>query len=179
VGDAVGDGLGDAVGAAVGDAVGAAVADAADALDGVAVIDGLAVTTAGDVQPDTSTATSASRASALTGTWSPLPSARAIAKDPWSTAAAAHTGAVGALQPLHLVLILIIVLVIFGAGRLTEVGGQLGKGIRDFRANAEDKPQGGSAAVGTSATGFCPSCGTRLAQSDARFCQSCGATVPR
>jgi sec-independent protein translocase protein TatA len=83
---------------------------------------------------------------------------------------------VGALQPLHLVLILVIVLVIFGAGRLTEVGGALGKGIRDFRANAEDKPVGGSAAT---AAGFCPSCGSRLAQSDARFCASCGAAVPR
>jgi TatA/E family protein of Tat protein translocase len=81
---------------------------------------------------------------------------------------------VGALQPLHLVLILVIVLVVFGAGRLTDVGGALGKGIRDFRANAEDKPAGGSAA-----TGFCPSCGTRVAESDARFCQSCGAAIPR
>jgi TatA/E family protein of Tat protein translocase len=86
---------------------------------------------------------------------------------------------VGALQPLHLVLILVIVLVIFGAGRLTEVGGALGKGIRDFRANADDKPGGGAAAASTTAKGFCPSCGTRLAQSDAKFCASCGATVPR
>jgi sec-independent protein translocase protein TatA len=82
----------------------------------------------------------------------------------------------GALQPIHLIVILIIVLVVFGAGRLTEVGGALGKGIRDFRTNAEDKPAGGPAA---SANGFCPSCGARVAQSDARFCQQCGATVSR
>jgi sec-independent protein translocase protein TatA len=86
---------------------------------------------------------------------------------------------VGALQPLHLVLILVIVLVLFGAGRLTEVGGALGKGIRDFRANANDKPVGGSAATATTAAGFCPSCGTRLARSGARFCGSCGAAVQR
>ncbi|HEY8674015.1 MAG TPA: zinc-ribbon domain-containing protein [Candidatus Dormibacteraeota bacterium] len=48
--------------------------------------------------------------------------------------------------------------------------------MRDFRTNAEDKPAGGPAA---SANGFCPSCGARVAQSDARFCQQCGATVSR
>lgn len=69
-----------------------------------------------------------------------------------------------------------IVMVIFGAGRLTEVGGALGKGIKDFRANAQEKPGPGAA---VSAAGFCPSCGVRIAQTDARFCQQCGASVSR
>jgi sec-independent protein translocase protein TatA len=81
---------------------------------------------------------------------------------------------VGALQPIHLVVILVIVLVVFGAGRLPEVGGALGKGIRDFRASAADKPTGGPAPAGS---GFCPSCGARVSKSDARFCEECGAAV--
>lgn len=39
----------------------------------------------------------------------------------------------GGLGPGELLLILVIVLVIFGAGRLADIGGSLGKGIREFR----------------------------------------------
>ena len=35
--------------------------------------------------------------------------------------------------PTELIIILVIVLIVFGAGRLPEVGGALGKGIRSFR----------------------------------------------
>ena len=35
--------------------------------------------------------------------------------------------------PTELIIILVIVLIVFGAGRLPEVGGALGKGIRAFR----------------------------------------------
>lgn len=37
------------------------------------------------------------------------------------------------LGPLELVLILAVVLIIFGVGRLPEVGGAMGKAIREFR----------------------------------------------
>ncbi len=42
----------------------------------------------------------------------------------------------------ELVFVLIIVLIVFGAGRLPDVLGQLGKGVRTFReeANTSDKP---------------------------------------
>ena len=39
----------------------------------------------------------------------------------------------GLLQPTHLFFILLIVLVIFGPGRLPELGRSLGKGIREFK----------------------------------------------
>ena len=41
----------------------------------------------------------------------------------------------------HLLIVLAVVLVVFGAGRLPQVMGDLGKGIRSFKAglNAEDK----------------------------------------
>jgi sec-independent protein translocase protein TatA len=37
------------------------------------------------------------------------------------------------IGPMELIIVLFIVLVIFGAGRLPEIGGALGKGIREFR----------------------------------------------
>ena len=83
--------------------------------------------------------------------------------------------AMGALQPLHLVLVLIIVLIVFGAGRLTEVGGALGKGVRDFRANVESK-DAATPAASAGAARHCTSCGAELA-AGARFCAKCGAGV--
>ncbi|MFQ6058499.1 MAG: twin-arginine translocase TatA/TatE family subunit [Anaerolineae bacterium] len=37
------------------------------------------------------------------------------------------------LGPAEVIIILVIVLIVFGVGRLPEVGGALGKGIREFR----------------------------------------------
>lgn len=37
------------------------------------------------------------------------------------------------LGPTELIIILVIILIIFGVGRLGEIGGALGKGIREFR----------------------------------------------
>ena len=39
----------------------------------------------------------------------------------------------GLLQPMHLVFILLIVLILFGPGKLPELGKGLGKGIREFK----------------------------------------------
>jgi len=39
----------------------------------------------------------------------------------------------GALQPMHLILILVIALVIFGPGKLPELGSSIGKTIKEFR----------------------------------------------
>jgi len=57
------------------------------------------------------------------------------------------------IGPPELLLILVIVLIVFGVGRLGEVGGALGKGIREFRkassgeeeepGKAEEKPAEG------------------------------------
>ena len=38
------------------------------------------------------------------------------------------------LGPTELIIILIIVILIFGAGKIATVGGALGKGVKDFRA---------------------------------------------
>jgi sec-independent protein translocase protein TatA len=39
----------------------------------------------------------------------------------------------GLLQPMHLLIILVIVLIIFGPGRLPEIGKGLGESIRGFK----------------------------------------------
>ncbi len=39
----------------------------------------------------------------------------------------------GGIGPTELVIVLIIVLIVFGAGKLPEIGGALGKGIRNFK----------------------------------------------
>jgi len=42
----------------------------------------------------------------------------------------------------HILLLLVVVLVIFGVGRLPQVMGDLGKGIRNFKAGLNnDKPE--------------------------------------
>ena len=41
------------------------------------------------------------------------------------------------LGPAELIIILVIVVIIFGVGKLTDVGGALGKSIREFRRATE------------------------------------------
>ena len=49
---------------------------------------------------------------------------------------------------MELIIILVIVIIIFGVGRLTEIGGALGKGIREFRkASSEDSTDAKSETV--------------------------------
>jgi sec-independent protein translocase protein TatA len=51
----------------------------------------------------------------------------------------------GLLQPTHLIFILLIVLILFGPGKLPELGKGLGKGIREFkdalRGGMESSPE--------------------------------------
>ncbi len=39
----------------------------------------------------------------------------------------------GLFQPMHLVIILVIVLIVFGPGKLPDIGKALGSGLRDFK----------------------------------------------
>ncbi len=45
----------------------------------------------------------------------------------------------GLFQPMHLLLILVIVLIIFGPGKLPELGESLGKSIRGFKKAMAEK----------------------------------------
>lgn len=44
----------------------------------------------------------------------------------------------GGLGWQELLIVLVIVVIIFGVGKLPEIGGALGKGIKEFRTNATD-----------------------------------------
>jgi sec-independent protein translocase protein TatA len=44
----------------------------------------------------------------------------------------------GLFQPLHLIIILVIVVIIFGAGKLPEIGDGLAKGIKSFKKGMAD-----------------------------------------
>ena len=45
------------------------------------------------------------------------------------------------IGPPELILVLVIVLIIFGVGRLPQVGGALGRSIREFREASEGKAE--------------------------------------
>ena len=44
--------------------------------------------------------------------------------------------------PVEAIVIVVVVLVVFGAGRLAGVGGALGKGLREFREEAKTPAEG-------------------------------------
>jgi sec-independent protein translocase protein TatA len=102
----------------------------------------------------------------------------------------------GPFGPWELLIIAFIVVLIFGVGRLPEVGGALGKGIREFRKStrddADDQPPSADASSSSSgaasdaprpadgdASGesrFCSECGARNTRS-AKFCAECGHSM--
>ena len=45
----------------------------------------------------------------------------------------------GLLQPMHLLVILVIVLIIFGPGKLPELGNSIGKAIRGFKKAMDER----------------------------------------
>jgi sec-independent protein translocase protein TatA len=111
-----------------------------------------------------------------------------------------------ALGPWELVIILLIVVVIFGAGRLAEIGGAVGKSVREFRSATADGEKdkdkvaaaagaqpttnstaaaGGGTAVATAPVATatatenkCPSCATVNPVGQV-FCGQCGTRLTR
>ena len=90
------------------------------------------------------------------------------------------------LGPWELVIILAIVVIIFGAGRLSEIGGAFGKSIKEFRNATRDEPPAAppsAAPVATTTTTptevaqtKCSSCGT-MNPADRTFCGQCGTRL--
>ena len=58
----------------------------------------------------------------------------------------------GSLGWQELVIVLIIVIIIFGAGRLPEIGGAVGKSIKEFRAQSQDDDEQQISATTTAST---------------------------
>jgi sec-independent protein translocase protein TatA len=105
----------------------------------------------------------------------------------------------GALQPAHLIVILVIVLLIFGPGKLPELGKAMGDGLRELKkATSGDEHKETAATITTvvpagppspvvtpinvapaapaMASRACPSCRNAVPVGD-KFCGNCGATV--
>jgi sec-independent protein translocase protein TatA len=100
----------------------------------------------------------------------------------------------GALQPMHLIVILVIVLLVFGPGKLPELGRAVGDGLRELKkaTSGEDKdktealaaasktstvtPIGVAPTAPTMASRPCPSCRGAVPVGD-KFCGNCGTTM--
>lgn len=50
----------------------------------------------------------------------------------------------GSIGMPELLIVLVIIIIIFGVGKLPEIGGALGKGIREFRAAQQPATEGDS-----------------------------------
>lgn len=94
------------------------------------------------------------------------------------------------LGPMELVIILLVLVMLFGATRLADIGGSLGKGIKEFRKEVssdedEVKPADSAASehvaaanggVETVSAVKCSSCGA-LNSVGAKFCSQCSAAI--
>lgn len=96
---------------------------------------------------------------------------------------------IGPFGPWELIIIAFIVVLVFGVGRLPEVGGALGKGIREFRRSTKDDEDGtaagsiasshlddGAVDAPPASDAFCVECGTKNPRG-AKFCAQCGHTI--
>src|ERR1044071_7540952 len=77
--------------------------------------------------------------------------------------------------PWEVFLVLLVLVIIFGAGRLTQVGNAMGKSVREFRG-AVQQPAA-PAPPPTMPPVTCPSCQASNYGGN-RFCSTCGATLP-
>jgi sec-independent protein translocase protein TatA len=94
------------------------------------------------------------------------------------------------LGPMELIVILLVLVMLFGATRIADLGGSLGKGIREFRKSvADDGDQdseesspadgashGSNPASQTVQATKCPSCGSPNPMT-AKHCNQCGTAV--
>lgn len=90
------------------------------------------------------------------------------------------------LGPMELVIILLVLVMLFGATRLADLGGSLGKGIKEFRKEVSsnddaDLPEAGGPVASSNGAETvvavkCPSCGA-LNSVGAKHCNQCGASI--
>ena len=95
------------------------------------------------------------------------------------------------IQPIHLVIVVVVALIIFGPQRLPEIGRGLGKSINEFRKGAKEMTEGFRdevitpdaaptpavpAAPAPVAMIACPSCNAAN-PSGAAFCNKCGTKL--
>jgi sec-independent protein translocase protein TatA len=93
---------------------------------------------------------------------------------------------IGPIGPFEAMIILAVVILIFGVGKVSDLGGALGKSVREFRRNVRDTdepdkpastnnaPTAGAPQVAPAR--FCSNCSAQLA-GDEKSCAKCGAPV--
>jgi len=88
---------------------------------------------------------------------------------------------VSVLQPWHVIVILVIVLVVFGPGKLPMLGRAVGDTVRDFKKAVNDDEPKATTEVVTTVQPMasvpmheCSNCHKPVALAD-RFCGGCGA----
>ncbi|MGC8723966.1 MAG: twin-arginine translocase TatA/TatE family subunit [Acidobacteriota bacterium] len=86
----------------------------------------------------------------------------------------------GTIGTPELLIILFILLLIFGASKLPQLGGAVGKTIRNFKSEMKDgqaeEPKRAKTKASSAAgeARFCPSCGAPVFDEGAKFCAKCG-----
>ncbi len=81
----------------------------------------------------------------------------------------------GTLGTPELLIILFVVLLLFGAAKLPQLGSAFGKTIKNFKTEmkegmAEEPPK----ETGAGGAKFCAKCGAESKDSEAAFCPRCG-----
>ena len=92
------------------------------------------------------------------------------------------------IGPLEIALIVVAIVLIFGVGKLGQVGGALGKSMHDFRKErdrkddlseataAESKVAEPIASIEAGTGKRCPNCSNRMSE-NAKFCMACGTKL--
>jgi sec-independent protein translocase protein TatA len=84
----------------------------------------------------------------------------------------------GTLGTPELIIILIILVLIFGASKLPQLGGAMGKTIRNFKSEMKEgmaeEPKSGKGSAEVAEGRFCSKCGAAAKDGDAAFCPKCG-----
>jgi len=89
----------------------------------------------------------------------------------------------GALQPGHLIVVLVIVLLIFGPGKLPELGKAVGDGLRELKKAGGDEDPSRLPTTATitpisdvASPHVCLTCGGSVLAAD-KFCGNCGTST--
>lgn len=87
----------------------------------------------------------------------------------------------GTLGTTELIIILVILLLIFGASKLPQLGGAMGKTIKSFKAEMKDgmadDPAKPGPAQPAAAAHFCAKCGAEVKDAEAGYCPKCGKAL--
>jgi sec-independent protein translocase protein TatA len=90
--------------------------------------------------------------------------------------------------PLEIALIVVAIVLIFGVGKLGQIGGALGKSVHDFRVERDKKDDlpetitvdsrtaNPIARLEAGSVNICPNCSNRMSE-NARFCTACGTRL--